>query len=63
MGSERQIQCDAAETVGELVDDVAPEVGVGEPAVGEDQHWSFATFEVLQIARGEVHLFDRAEKG
>ena len=56
MGPEREIEDDAIEAVGEQVDDPAPEVGVGQPAVGEDQRPARAATEILDRALWEAEL-------
>ncbi len=54
MGAERQIEGDAAEVARERVDDRAPEVRVGQPAVGEDERRAGAALEVLEASGVEV---------
>ena len=65
MRAERQVEGEAGEPGGEPYDDLAPEIGVGQPAVAEDQRGSRAADEALELATeiaGNAPIAQRGNK-
>jgi hypothetical protein len=60
--AEGHVDRDAAECVGQLVDDLAPEVRVGEPAMHEHEHRPLAALEAVDRALREVDALGLAEQ-
>ncbi len=56
VGAERQVEGEAAEVTVQAVDDLAPEVGVGQPAVAEEQDRTVTALEVIEHAVIELQL-------
>jgi hypothetical protein len=52
--TEGEVEADAAIAEGEAIDHVSPQVGVGEPAVGEDDGGTATPVEVAKLTVGKV---------
>jgi hypothetical protein len=62
VGAERQVEDEAAEVSVKDLDDLAPEVGVCEPAVAEEEGGTLAALEVVEGAAGKIERVRLAEQ-
>src|SRR4029079_17474150 len=60
--AERQVERETPEAIGECVDHLPPEVGVREPAVGEDHGRAGTALEAFEAAGGDVERDRRSEQ-